>query len=68
MSDILQNAQIAGLASELEVQAKEARELRALLLGFLNCPEISECAPEDKDVETERLEREARTLLGLWFD
>ena len=33
--------------------------------GFLDCPEIADCAPEDKDTETNDLERRARALLSV---
>jgi hypothetical protein len=32
---------------------------------FLACPEIAECAPEDKDPETDAIERRARALLAM---
>ena len=38
------------------------REALELLQGFLSCPEIADCAPEDKDPETDDLERRARAL------
>lgn len=34
-----------------------------IIKGFLNCPEIADCAPEDKDPETDAIERKAR----LWL-
>ena len=42
----------------------EAERLRRIVRGFLDCPEIADCAPEDKDVETDALEREARAAFG----
>lgn len=38
-------------------------ELIAIVKGFLDCPEIAECAAEDKDPETDALERRARAVL-----
>ena len=39
-------------------------ELREALQAFLDCPEISDCAPEDMDYETRALESSVRTLLA----
>ncbi len=38
-------------------------ELQAIVQGFLDCPEIADCAPDDKDPETDDLERRARCAL-----
>ena len=43
--------------------AERLVELRAIVEGFLSCPEISDCAPDDKDPETSELERRARRIL-----
>lgn len=40
-------------------------EMASIVQGFLECPEIADCAPEDKDQETDDLERRARTALSL---
>jgi hypothetical protein len=39
-------------------------ELLDLIRGFLDCPEIADCHPEDKSPDTEDLERRARALLS----
>lgn len=44
--------------------SKAAGEMREILQGFLDCPEIAECHPADKDPETEALESRARALLS----
>src|SRR5690242_19332032 len=47
------------------VKLREALEAaRRIVRGFLECPEIADCAPEDKDPETDELERQARALLA----
>jgi hypothetical protein len=52
--------QIAALS---EIKAAEAMLLADLVEGFLSCPEIADCAPEDKDPDTHELERRARAIL-----
>lgn len=47
---------------------EENRRLRGIARGFLDCPEIADCAPDDKDPETDRLEREARAALSSHQD
>jgi hypothetical protein len=46
----------------LDVQ-RECIEFRRIVSGFLRCPEIADCAPEDKDPDTDALERCARSVL-----
>jgi hypothetical protein len=41
----------------------EVERLREIVRDFLNCPEIADCAPDDKDPETNALERQARAAL-----
>lgn len=41
----------------------EVERLREVVRGFLDCPEIADCAPDDKDPETDALERRARAAL-----
>ncbi len=47
----------------LEDARARIEALEAALRGFLDCPEIADCAPEDKDPETDALERTTRALL-----
>lgn len=47
-----------GLEGEAFVFASE------IIRGFLDCPEIADCAPEDLDNETRDLERRARRFLS----
>ncbi|MFQ6161443.1 Lar family restriction alleviation protein [Sinorhizobium meliloti] len=46
-----------GEGSRVEDEAAE------IIRGFLSCPEIADCAPEDLDNETRDLERRARRFL-----
>lgn len=50
---------------EADIEAIASAYLQAveILQGFLGCPEIADCAPEDKDPETDALERRARRLI-----
>jgi hypothetical protein len=47
-----------GEGSRVEVEAVE------IIRGFLTCPEVADCAPEDLDNETRDLERRARRYLS----
>ncbi len=40
---------------------------RTLLHQILCCPELADCAPEDKDPDTQAVEREVRALLLSGF-
>jgi hypothetical protein len=42
----------------------EGERLRAIVQRFLDCPEIADCAPEDKEGETHQLEHDARSALS----
>ena len=64
----LYNALLEGETKEkLALMVCELREenarLREIVRGFLDCPEIAYCAPEDMDPETYELERQARAAL-----
>ena len=54
---------VPALISKVKEQAAEIERLRKIVHGFLRCPEIADCAPDDKDSETDALEREARSAL-----
>lgn len=43
---------------------ERVRRFEEVVKGFLSCPEIADCAPEDKDDDTIRLESEAMRLLN----
>lgn len=60
--DVLASAMANGNASILLDVQRECIALRQVVNGFLACPEIAECAAEDKAPETEALERRARAL------
>lgn len=55
------------LAIVRELQRRRSTDTRTEVLeiirGFLECPEIADCAPDDKDPETDALERRARAAL-----
>jgi hypothetical protein len=51
-------------ARRVSLQVEEVRRMREIIQGFLDCPEISDCHPEDKDAETEELESRARSALS----
>ncbi len=55
--------QAARDVSEIVRLEVEVDRLRVIMRGFLDCPEIADCAPDDKDPETDALEREARSAL-----
>lgn len=48
--------------------AKAYLDALDLLRGFLDCPEIADCAPDDKDPVTTELERKARAVVGARHD
>ncbi|WP_156640017.1 hypothetical protein [Bosea sp. PAMC 26642] len=50
------------LLTEINALRERVVELEGIVVGFLQCPEIAECAPEDKASETDTLERRARSL------
>jgi len=56
---VLLKAMADGAGSMLLDVQRECIELRQIVVGFLQCPEIADCAPEDKDPETDVLERRA---------
>ena len=51
-------------SDEIATLRAQRDELAAALRAILNCPEIADCAPEDKDPDTEIAERAARALLA----
>lgn len=51
------------ICAALLASQERVRELEAIARGFLDCPEIADCAPVDKDPETDDLERRARRAL-----
>lgn len=59
---VLLKAMAEGAGSMLLDVQRECIELRQIVVGFLACPEIADCAPEDKDPETDALERRARRV------
>lgn len=65
------DAGIAAMVRELVAIKAEAATLRAeldeaveVVRGFLQCPEIADCAPRDKDPDTQVVERRARAFLA----
>ncbi len=56
---------IAALAADgkVIVSKEQHNALIAYLTGFLVCPEIADCAPEDKDMDTIELEANARAMI-----
>ena len=44
--------------------APQIAELVKILKAFLACPEIADCAPEDKDPDTQVAERAARAAIA----
>ncbi|WP_234896379.1 hypothetical protein [Sinorhizobium meliloti] len=69
LKEILEN--VADLASDRirsclldKPEAVEGEEARQIIRGFLACPEVADCAPEDLDNETRDLERRARKFLA----
>lgn len=59
MGDIL-----AALSSSSSAERSAVGEGAGIIRGFLDCPEIADCAPEDLDNETRNLERRARQYLS----
>lgn len=55
---------VLALSEENERLAERVKKLEGLVRCFLNCPEIADCAPDDKDPETIDLEHDARALLS----
>ncbi|MDW9363642.1 hypothetical protein GOA99_19600 [Sinorhizobium meliloti] len=54
-----------GLASRLSSPPPAgADEARQIIRGFLDCPEVADCAPEDLDNDTRDVERRARKFLA----
>ena len=56
--------QAAADATEIVRLETDIERLQEIVRGFLDCPEIADCAPEDKDPDTDDLERRARALLA----
>lgn len=50
--------------SDVPSTSHDAMEAWAIIEGFLKCPEIADCAPEDMDGETHVLESRARRFLS----
>lgn len=57
-------AQAARDATEIIRLEVQIDLLREIIRGFLDCPEIADCAPDDKDPDTNSLERSARSALS----
>lgn len=46
----------------------DLQEALDIIRGFMESPEIADCAPDDKDPETDALERRARAVLAKTGD
>jgi hypothetical protein len=55
---------LSALRSPPEPVSMVEGEAAEIIRGFLSCPEIADCAPEDLDNETRDLERRARRFLA----